>query len=342
MFANTEVTGNLLMLGLHVDGDLQGINAKVARANLESAEVQGSLSLIGATVVGDLDMSRLRVGRDLMLSSMSVNDFVRMLPETLKGSLDALGVKDAGDARSILKATFGNVSLAGAEVKGGLLLIGATVNGTLGMDGAQIGADLTMVNGKYQEVSLERARISGVVSLRGSKVAGQLDCIASEIRARFDLSGSADFAGPVNCNFAKIGELDLAGGFFRNNVDLTGTQISGELRMGSAGEERARWAETSTLYLSNATADAIQDSQDCWPNRLDLSGFTYRNLGGHQATRLDPMANRPVTWFVNWLGKQHPYAPAPYEQLATVLRNQGRPGDADEILYSGKIGRAHV
>jgi hypothetical protein len=336
ILANTEVTDNLVMFGLHVDGDLVGLKAEVAKVSLASAEVHGALSLIGATVAGDLDMSGLRVGRDLLLNSMSMNSVVATTPELLKGSLDALGVKVEGDAPSILKAKFGNVSLAGAVVKGGLSLIGATVSGKLGMDGAQIGADLTMVDGEYQAVNLERARIAGVFNLRGSKLAGQLDCIASEIGSRFDLSGGAEFAGPVNCNFAKVGELDLGGGSFQDNVDLTGIQISGELRIGSAGDERARWAETSTLYLSNARAEAIQDSQDAWPNRIDLSGFTYRNLGGHQATRQDLMADRPVNWFVNWLGRQRPYAPAPYEQLATVLRNQGRPGDADEILYAGR------
>ena len=48
------------------------------------------------------------------------------------------------------------------------------------------------------------------------------------------------------------------------------------------------------------------------------------------------MADRPVSWYVSWLRKQDPYAPAPYEQLATVLRSEGRPGAADEILYAGK------
>ena len=48
------------------------------------------------------------------------------------------------------------------------------------------------------------------------------------------------------------------------------------------------------------------------------------------------MIDRPVGWFEGWLGKQKPYTPAPYEQLATVLRNEGKPDVADEILYAGK------
>jgi hypothetical protein len=203
------------------------------------------------------------------------------------------------------------------------------------MNGVQIGTDLTMANAEYKEVELERARIAGVFNMRSSKVGGPLDCYASEIGSRFELSG-AEFAGPIFCSFAKIGELDLAGATFQDKVDLTGTQIKSELRIGSAGKVHTQWANQSTLYLRNATADAIQDLPDAWPPHIDFGGFAYRNLGGRNAAEQAPMADRPVSWYVSWLRKQDPYAPAPYEQLATVLRSEGRPGAADEILYAGK------
>jgi hypothetical protein len=55
-------------------------------------------------------------------------------------------------------------------------------------------------------------------------------------------------------------------------------------------------------------------------------------LGGRNAKQQAPMADRPVSWFVNWLGKQVPYAPGSYEQLATVLRSECRPGAAAEMV----------
>jgi hypothetical protein len=48
------------------------------------------------------------------------------------------------------------------------------------------------------------------------------------------------------------------------------------------------------------------------------------------------MVNRPGKWFKKWLAKQNPYAPGPYQQLASVLREQGRPDAADEVLYTSK------
>ena len=335
ILAKSKVTGDLEMHRLRVGGDVVGVNVQFNNASLAMAVVDGTLSFIGATVNGDLNMLGLRVGRDLLLTAISEKSLVAAMPEFLRSSLDTMGLKADGDPTTLLKAKFAKVDLTGASVQGGLALLGATLSGKLSMDGVQIGTDLTMANAEYQGVDLERARIAGVFNLRSSKVGGQLDCYASEIGSRFELSG-AEFAGPILCSFAKIGELDLAGATFQDKVDLTGTQIKSELRIGLAGKARTQWADQSTLYLRNATADAIQDLPDAWPPQIDFSGFAYRNLGGRNATQQAPMADRPVSWYVSWLRKQDPYAPAPYEQLATVLRSEGRPGAADEILYAGK------
>jgi hypothetical protein len=128
----------------------------------------------------------------------------------------------------------------------------------------------------------------------------------------------------------------LAGGSFLKNVDLTGAQIGGELHLGSSREQPARWSEDSTLILRNTKADALQDLSNSWPSALDLNGLTYRALGGIFADEGYPMIGRPVKWFEGWLGKQRYYAPPPYQQLATVLRSQGQPNAADEVLYASK------
>lgn len=342
VLANSKVTGDLAMIGLQVDGNLMGIKTELNKMIISDAEVSGTLSLIGVTMNSDLSMGGIRVGRDVILSSISEKFFVKKAPKSLASSFDAIGLGSADDPTALLKARFAKVDLTGASVQRGLSLAGATVRGNLSMDGIQIGTDLTMVDGEYKAVDLERAKIAGVFNMRGSKVSGRLDCYASEIGSRLELSG-ADIAGPIICSFAKIGELDLAGGNFRGNVDLTATEIKSELRIGSAGKARTKWDKNSMLYLRNAKADAIHDLQDAWPNRIDFSGFVYRNLGGRNPIQPPSMADRPVSWFVAWLAKQNPYASEPYEQLARVLRMGGRPEAADEILYAGKEReRAHA
>jgi hypothetical protein len=37
-----------------------------------------------------------------------------------------------------------------------------------------------------------------------------------------------------------------------------------------------------------------------------------------------------------WLSRQTTFTPEPYQQLAAVVRNQGLPEVADEILYASK------
>ncbi len=69
--------------------------------------------------------------------------------------------------------------------------------------------------------------------------------------------------------------------------------------------------------------------------QLDLTGFTYRNLGSTYGIG-DPMIGRPAKWFKDWLGRQASYVQAPYQQLASVLREQGRRDVTDEVLYAGK------
>jgi hypothetical protein len=334
--ASSKVTGDLTMVGLRVDGNLMGLKVDLNRVSLTYAEVGGALSFIGATVTGDLEMTGLRVGRDLLLSSISEKQLIASLPESLKGSLDVMGLKVDAQSSALVKASFGKVVLTGGKVEGGLSLVGSTLNGDLLMDGAQIDADLTMTDGAFKAVSLERARIGGVLNGRGSTFGGSFDCNNAEIRSRLDLGGAAQFAGSVNCSFAEIGKLDLAGGSFQSNLDLTGTHIKSELVIGSVGAHTAWVPQQSVLYLRNATADAIEDAPDAWPTQIDLSGFAYRNLGGRNATQQDSKADRPDSWFVDWLGRQQPYASAPYAQLAGVLRNTGKSGTADEILYAGK------
>jgi hypothetical protein len=125
--------------------------------------------------------------------------------------------------------------------------------------------------------------------------------------------------------------IELAGGDFRKDVDLTGAQIEGELRLGSSQHPSPHWAANHVLVLRDATANAIQDLSDAWPIWLDLDGFTYKSLGGLHAMEKDPMSERPANWFEGWLKRQKHYTPQPFEQLALVLQSQGEAEKAKDI-----------
>jgi len=231
----------------------------------------------------------------------------------------------------------GQVILQGAHIGGELNLGGSKVPGTLDMVGLQVDRALLMKGAEFGEIDLVNAHVGGQLSLSGSKVTGTLDMDDLQVDSTIFMGRGAKFDGPINLLFGKVGgNLELAGGLLKRTVDFTGTQIGGELRPGSSRNGPARWSPKRALILRDVKADAIQDLSDSWPDTLDLNGFTYRSLGGLFANEKDPMISRSVEWFENWLGKQASYTSAPYQQLAAILREQGRSDDADEILYSGK------
>ena len=46
------------------------------------------------------------------------------------------------------------------------------------------------------------------------------------------------------------------------------------------------------------------------------------------------MMSRPVSWYVDWLGRDASFSPQPYRQLAGVFREAGADDKANEILYA--------
>jgi hypothetical protein len=69
-----------------------------------------------------------------------------------------------------------------------------------------------------------------------------------------------------------------------------------------------------------------------------LDGFTYDRLGGVEEngdTRRN-RRDRNSRWYTRWLEKDRTYSPQPYEQLAGVLRKNGDPAMAADVLYAGR------
>jgi hypothetical protein len=232
---------------------------------------------------------------------------------------------------------FHDVSLLDANIGGQVDLDGSKVTGTLDMDSLQAEALFMRDVAEFHDIILRDARIGGQLGLDGSKVTGTLDMTELRVGSGAFLRHGAEFDGPIIFYFGKVGTgLDFSNGLFKSTVDLTAAQIGGDLVLGSSRDPTARWAGGTLLILRNAKADAIQDLSNSWPDKLDLNGFNYRSLGGIFAAKEDPMISRSVAWFDGWLGKQEPYTPAPYEQLAKVLRDEGRPEAADNVLYAGK------
>jgi hypothetical protein len=321
-FDGSRVAGALNMASIRIDGTLSmAVGGVFDSINLITGEVGGQLRLTGSKVLGTLNMDALRVHKGLFMRE---------------------------------QAQFAEIVLTAAHVDGDVDLSGSKVTGKLGMAGISVGANLFMFSrhgrdpttgrdwnepAEFAAVDLSNgAHIIGQIDLDGAKVGGGMGMESLRVDGPIFLRDGADLMGPINLLFGKIGGLELSNGRFHGDVNLTGTQIAGQLGLGTAERQSTHWDETSTLILRNASADALQDAdvETCWPIILDLTGFKYHNLGGFDKTTAVPMANRSADWFEHWLAKQSHYSPQPYEQLAAVLRGQGRADVADEVLYASR------
>lgn len=343
--SGSKVTGALNMREIEIDHDLvMSGNAEFAVVTLSSARVARQIDLNTATVAGSLDMNGIEVGKDLFMDEGARFSDVDLSGAHIKEQLGISGSTVTNDLNlNAIRvehlfmnggSDFGKIDLKGSHIEGQLNMAGSKVRGKLAMNHVQVGDDLLMNKGAFSEVDLVGTHISGQFDLRNSEVADRFNGYRLDVTDTIFLGIGSSFAGPVDLIFLHVGKnIELAGGNFLNDVDLTGAQIEGELRLGSSQHQSPHWATDHMLILRDATANAIQDLSDAWPIWLDLDGFTYKSLGGLHAMEKDPMSERSANWFEGWLKRQKHYTPQPYEQLALVLQSQGEPERAKDIRY---------
>jgi len=186
-----------------------------------------------------------------------------------------------------------------------------------------------------EKVDLSQTKILGGLNMNGSKFTGKLNMNGMEADGDLLMHGGAQFEEVVTLAFSKIGKnLNLSGSTLQG-LDLTGTHVGSEFALSSPP---TRWLEKANLILRNTEVWAlqVQDLPKAWPDKLGLNGFTYAILSGFASEGANDLVTREVSHFKEWLEKQKKYSPQPYEQLAKILRNEGRPDKADELLYAGK------
>ena len=132
--------------------------------------------------------------------------------------------------------------------------------------------------------------------------------------------------------FAATGEVCLDGATIGGNVTCEGgkfTNPDGDalstdgMRVARSLSLDAGFAPTGTVRLRAASAGTLVDDRACWPTRMILDGFEYRNL-------ISPDRG----WRVrsHWLRAQVDYRPEAYAQLVTVYRASGDERAARKIL----------
>jgi hypothetical protein len=307
----TTVAGNINLDTAEIGRALTMHKAHFEGVNLGTAHV-GLLDFNGSVVTGLLNMNGIQADRDMRMEDKAAFKTINIVAARIAGSL-------------YLKSSTinGELNLNRTSIAGQLNLIGSTVTGLLYLNDVSIGQNLHM-EGKahFAEINLVGSHIGGQFAMDASTVSGPLKGDYIDVEQTAFLRGGATFGGQVHLASAKFGQdLDLSDGIFTKDVNLSGAKIIGVL-----GLQKAQWLHGARLILTNGSAGGI-DLSDSWPDNILLNGFTYRNLSNLAKYNSEEAA----TWF----GKQT-YSPQPYEQLATVLQNNGLIDDATDIREAGK------
>ena len=270
-----------------------------APVNLIDMKILSSLSFEGSIFKSDLVMHRIHVDQSLFLRNGT---------------------------------HFRNINLGSAITGGSVDFEGATVVGKLDMDNIKVGSNLFMrSNRKYsayfKDVILRNASISGHVSMNGAIFSKLVNMDSMKIGDSLLIRKGAFFRKHLKLTYVIVNNIQLQGSIF-HSINLHGTQIKGDFILGPPAVKWIPKAEQDIVHLdlTDAHVGVIRDTEDAWPEKLKLDGFTYG--------RWDGVADRKVEWFKKeWFNKTDQYRPQPYEQLAKVLRDSGQSEKAKKILY---------
>jgi hypothetical protein len=194
----------------------------------------------------------------------------------------------------------------------------AVVDGELeGRQGLQVAGELRLMD----------AVVTGPIHLEGATLSqpGGSVLVASGLRA-----GSI-----LNCcdGFTATGRVRLTSAQIVSRLCFDGATLvtdGGEaikLWRTQAAELAMRWAKppSGSVDLRYARIGVLRDDPETWPEVILLEGLTYDII--------EPTieAHRRIDWLSRDAGGHHRQ---PYEHLATVLRGQGRGGDARKVLLA--------
>lgn len=296
------------------------------KVDLSFLKLPFPLSLKGSVFVSSLILVRAKI------------EIINMSSSTFKCAL-RMNSLEVGSSLIMRKTVqFADVDLVSAKIKGQLDMSSSTFKRALNMNSLEVGGHLLMrKQAQFASVNLTGAKIGGQLDVRSSTFKRTLIMNSLEVGSHL-LMRNTVVEKPILLTFARIqGNLDISGAVL-SSLNLTGTKVVKEFRLGSGSHLSVQWKDSSELILRNTEVGNLQDVPVSRPDtlKLHLDGFVYHSLGGLSADDTTDMATRDIPWLKGWLGKQKSYSPRPYQQLSTVLRNAGYEGKATAVFFEGK------
>lgn len=341
--------GKLTMDGLQVGGPLaMRDKAEFKEVNLCGAKIGDQLDMSSSKFDGTLNMDKVQVGSSLFMRNGAVFKKVILRSAKIDGMLvfddstftdildmDSLNVKGSLLMRKV--SIHKELILRYTKIEETLEMSGSRFYGNIDMTSVQTGSHLFMDKATvFVEANLGAAKVGGTLCMDYSYFSGKLNMESLAVASHFLIRHSR-FKTSVLLNYARIDASLIISDSKFSSLNLTGTQITEELFLGSEDHPSTKWETGSDLILRNVKAGALQDRPDAWPDKIEFTGFTYSHLGGFAASKSESMCQRKLSWVKEWFEKQRDYSPQPYEQLGKVLKEAGYKTKANDILFEGKM-----
>ncbi|WP_431043636.1 oxidoreductase [Streptomyces sp. P1-3] len=322
------------------------IAALLLGANAAPAGAVASLRLAGARITGRLDLAGAEISHTLWLKWCRLEErasFYGASTRTIRIVDSRLPGLNGGLAR-----IEGYLDLARSTVDGsGLSLVNTHVAGELSLNRATIRSP-----GRWS-VFAGGLVMGGALFAKGLRTDGGLRLLGAQLPGGFYLAdarlGDTDgltllmdnaTGSTVRCTdgFTARGTVRLRGAQIADLVSFEGARLRGAKKalvcIGMRCEDLdLAFGErpSGALDLRSAQATWYQDTEDTWPEVLELEGFSY---GSARFESVDSSFRDDVARRLRWVRHSPRYHPQPYEQLASCYRRLGHDDEARRVLLA--------
>ncbi|MBO7936661.1 oxidoreductase [Streptomyces sp. S9] len=321
--------------------------------NHDRSGAVAALRLAGTRITGRLDLSGTEISHTFSLEGCRLDEAVNVRGATTRTiaitdsrvpGIDAELARIGGDLdlrRSALEG--GPLIVANAHVAGNLLLTDASISGP--GEWAVFGGSLTLEGGVFGE----RLTTQGGIRLPGAHLPSGLILQAARLENAdgIVLAAGGVVASTVDCSqgFTAQGEVRLRRARIEGLLTFEGARLNGGgIALDCTAMHVADFDFRTAAPLSGsvdlrfAQAAWLQDSEQSWPGKVLLDGFSYDSIRFADASSAagdgGTLARDDVARRLAWIRRNPGYSPQPYEQLAGWYRQIGHDDDARRVLLS--------
>lgn len=290
-------------------------------------------------VHGVLEVANARVGHRFDVRSASIERNAYFSHDHIP-SLDANEAIFGGSC-SLNDIDSPTVTLIRARIAHGFSIVNLSGNGYINASDANVGGNLTIAKSQ----SLRDLTLRGITVGDSFDVSNLVLDSADISDARFQSSARlADLR--VNGNF-EMSATSVEGDLHLTDIEAPLLDLSGARVARTLFFTRDHTKPLQTLSLRDAVVQTVEDrakancdefgpviGRDClnpWPEKMQLEGFHFSQLGSLSANSKKDLLDRKVDWWKDWLAHQSRYVPETYDTLATVMQGAGYDQNAKAI-----------